>query len=245
MGLEVVDARKRLAHASKKWRRRRIVDIKGVAYHQTGGGDSLSKLAFYHTRSNHISKTGMPGVGYTIFVDKKGVTTLCNDLESITWSQGTVKLPGDENKMFLSVCFGGSFKPWPNSTEHPTTAQMERAALIWQVLKKHLGLTEHDLYGHYDFGKSACPGEALEDFIEAVNDSAVWEWVPFDLRTIKGQQGALMHYGLLNEEDVDGVFGPRSRRAMQAFQVTRGLPRTSRWNKLTTAEAFRWLLKGE
>jgi hypothetical protein len=250
-GVAITDYRgKHKKRTTRNWKRREHEDIHGVVFHQTGGGDSVRGLAKYHMGPNHISRDGLPGIAYTLFVNKAGQVYLCNDIEDVTWSQGDRSQPGDENKMFLSVCFGGKFYPWPGTKKEtleaqPTPEQMAVARKLWAFLMEGFKLTELDLYGHYDFGKEACPGDRLADFIEDVNDEFDWRAIesdgrPFDLTLVEDQQAALELVGY-DPGKVDGLWGKKTRQAMQEYQRDHRLPRTSRWHKLVSAELYREL----
>lgn len=149
------------------WPKRRVLeDIEGVCFHQTWGNTDPVKVNNYHINPNHISKKGCPHICYTIFIDGDGKVTLCNDWKDVTWSQGTSKTPGDENKLYLSVCVGGKFKnkhfkKYPD----PSVAQMEAADKVWRWLKKTFRFSNKQIYGHFDFGKATCPGDAIEEYI--------------------------------------------------------------------------------
>jgi len=83
---------------------------------------------------------------------------MCNDLEDITWSQGTSKIPGDENLMYLSIVLGGHFNGtgYSDGTNEPTLAQMNSLLELINYLCDNLGLGYDQVFGHYDFGKPAC-----------------------------------------------------------------------------------------
>lgn len=244
-GLEFIDYRGKWVHPrGRKWRRREIEDIKGLVVHQTAGGDSVDLLGRYHTGQLpggvHIGDgKGLPGIAYTMFVNKKGELYLVNDLEDITWSHGTRKLPGDENKLYMGVCFGGRFraKGWDKGTERPTKEQVQVFHKLWAFVKAHFEFTDLDLYGHYDFGKPTCPGDDLKTLVEQYNAK-----VRHELGTIQGRQQALTDLGY-ELGRVDGLWGRKSRNAMHAFQKAQGLPVTADWTKLTSHEAYRELAR--
>lgn len=220
------------------WKRRELSRVCGVVLHQTGGGDDLDALHRYHAGPNHISSTGMPSIAYTWFVNKAGEVFLCNDLEDVTWSQGTRAMPGDENVFYMSVCFGGAFKPWPKSSADPTDAQMGAADCLWRALKAELSLTDMGLFGHYHFGKPACPGDRLREFIETTRGLA--RVVPFDLSRPAERQRALNDV-MRETLKVDGLIGPATRRVLAQFQQRYRLPLTGDFDQLTLTVLHRAL----
>jgi len=241
-GLSIVDRRKTLRHATRRWAKRSVSDIHGLVVHQTAGGDSVSALAKYHTGKLgkvHIGDgKGLPGIAYTMFVDKAGELSLVNDVEDITWSHGDRTILGDENKMYMSVCFGGRFTaPGFDGTEHPTDAQIDVFHKVWAFTKDAFGLTDLDLYGHYDFGKAGCPGFDLQALIETYNAE-----VDSRLDTPNARQQALSDLGY-DVGEVDGLWGKKSVDAMLAFMADHRLPRGPKWTRLMTAAVYRALDK--
>lgn len=239
--LSVREGRKKWQHAERKWKRRRLDEIQGLVVHQTQGGDDVDALGRYHTGAMypkypmHIGDgKGLPGIAYTLFVDKRGEVTLCNDLESITWSHGDKSRPGDENRMFMSVCFGGRFKAegWDHGDEEPTKAQQDVLCTLWEVTREAFGLTNLDLYGHCDFGKPTCPGDTLKGLVRGYN-----RLVQHDLDRPESRQQALSDLGF-SLGKVDGVWGAKSRHALAQYHRRRRLP-VSTWSRLTTANVYR------
>jgi len=237
--LTVIDYRNKWRHKTRRWARRELEDIKGLVVHQTAGGDSVDGLGRYHTSPGvHIGdKQGLPGIAYTLFVNKAGEVYWCNDLEDITWSHGDKNQPGDENKMFMGVCFGGKFRArgWPDGTEIPSLKQFDVFHKLWAFLKDIFALTDLNLYGHFDFGKPTCPGDDFRAVIEGLRKS-----VDHGLAQTRSRQHALKQLGY-DPGVLDGIFGASSRHAMQTFQREYGIPVTAEWTNLTTAAAHREL----
>lgn len=158
-------------HPKKKWSYRNPYLIKGMCFHQSMENYGIaSGNAKYDVGPNHISEDGLPSLSYTIFVEKSGKSILVNNVEDKTWSQGCVdKVHLDENALFLAVCFGGNFSGEGYvGTQEPTPEQIATAKKLWDGAKAIWGWDEHALYGHYNFGKPACPGDVLKSFIESV-----------------------------------------------------------------------------
>jgi hypothetical protein len=235
----VVDGRKTLPHhATKRWSRRDPSDIKSVVLHQSleerGSAAGNSK---YHVGPNHISDTGLPGLSYCGFIEKDGKLHLANDIEDVTWSQGTEVIAGDENHLYIAFCIGGNFSgPGYKGTQEPTLEQLHSVALLWQELKAMFNLKNNQLFGHYDFGKPACPGYVLMKFIDGVNADRDWVGSEFNFGTIDGRQKALQKLGFFTiVEDTIGEWDLNSKGALIAFQRKAGLAADGVWGRNTEA----------
>jgi len=236
----IKDARATLAkHATKKWSTRDPSKLKGAVYHQSlAHNGSAAATARYHAGPNHISKDGLPGLSYTMFVEDKAVY-LANDIESKTLSQGDASQPGDENEMYMAVCFGGNFSgPGYQGTEEPSPFQVETAQSLWAHLKGIFGWKNNQLFGHYDFGKPACPGHVLGAFIEKVNLDKDWSdksvLHQIDTSTIQGRQSALKTLGYY-QGDADGIWSLECKGALVMFQRAVGLTADGVWGKMSQA----------
>jgi hypothetical protein len=232
---DMVDMRKTLPrHATKTWKRRDPATIQGVVYHQSLEEiGSASGNAKYHVGPNHISDTGLPGLSYTLFVQRDNKIVLANDVEDITWSQGDATKVGDENAMYLSMCFGGNFSGTGyQGTQSPTAKQKETALSFWAYAKNLWMLNNKQLFGHYDFGKPACPGMELSAMIENINNKRDGNAPKFNTTSSLGRQEALRALGYLKGE-ADGVWGPESRAALVAFQRDKNLISDGVWGQNT------------
>ena len=78
----------------------------------------------------------------------------------------------------------------------------------------------------------ACPGDALHAVIEAVRANAAA--LKYDFGAIEGRQQALRDLGFY-KGTVDGVWGPRSRGALVAFQAEKGLDADGIWGPASEA----------
>ena len=82
-----------------------------------------------------------------------------------------LKGKGDENAEFLAVMYEGLFKGsgvTTSSAGEPNDLQMLAGLLLWQQAKRIWKWQGNDLFGHFQFGKPACPGHSLQSIIEAV-----------------------------------------------------------------------------
>lgn len=228
---------------AKAWPRREPEDLKGVVFHQSleDYGTAWGN-AKYHAGPNHISKEGLPGLSYTIFVDRKtGKAVLANDVECATYSHGNRFTPGNENQRFIGVCFGGNFSgPGYTSCRHmgPTQEQKRVMELLWPHLAKVFGFLGNQLYGHYHFGKPACPGHEIAAYIETIRGEYYEnsDLTGVDLSDNRGRQTLLMKLGFYWGK-VDGLWGPQSKYALIQCQRMLGLEVDGVWG-VRTEEAI-------
>lgn len=236
---EAVDCRQQLATNpnGRQWRDRDDAALKGMAWHQELGWGSVEAVARYHTGpQSHLAAGGVESISYTFAIRRNGQIVLCNDLIKSTWSQGYKGRPGDENADFLSVMFEGYFNG-PGVTDkragEPTDVQLMSGLLLWNQCKQLWGWDTADLYGHYQFGKPACPGNTLQAVIESVRANVPpAPQAAIDLSDSKGRQAALKDLGFYSGV-VDGIWGPGSRSALVAFQEAKGLGADGVWGPRT------------
>jgi len=225
----VVDGRETLPRNPKKeWGKRDPANLKGMVFHQSlEERGSASGNAKYHSGPNHISEDGLPGLSYTLFVEKDGKCFLANDVESKTYSQGYGGRPGDENEEFIGVCFGGNFYGTGyQGTQEPTPAQLQTARALWDHCKKLWGWSDEDLYGHCDFGKPACPGFELMELVDSIRPARFFSAVE--------KQKALLELGYY-KGDIDGQWGLECKAALVEFQRVAGLIPDGVWGTKTSA----------
>ena len=214
-------------HDTKKWEERDPAELKGLVVHQSlEEYGTASGNAKYHVGPNHISEDGLPGLSYTIFIERAGRAILANPVERKTYSQGYGGRLGDENEEFLSICVGGNFSaPGYAGTQTPTPAQTDLLAKVWEHLKLTWGWFNSDLYGHAHFGKPTCPGNELMEFIEAHR--------PIVFMSANERQRILAKLGYY-KGNVDGHWGPASKTALVEFQRTAGLIPDGVWGDKTS-----------
>lgn len=220
---KIIDGRNKIPHhKTLKWESRNIEDIIGICCHQTAGNDNPINTAQYHV--DHFprakNKKGAPSLCYTFYIRKSGEIWWCNDIESVTWSQGYAKRPGSENVEFVSVVCGGDFSgPGYKGREEPTNEQMQSLREVLEWLKYHLKLTNKDIFGHTNFGKMACPGNTIMNLIEK-NKNSVEETNKELEWTDRDWQQALSDLGYnLGKSGVDGIWGNKSKAALTKFQM--------------------------
>lgn len=244
--LEPFDGREFLTRnpRGRKWKSRDVEALKGMVWHQELGWGSVEQVAEYHTGTeSHLHAGGVESIAYTFAIRRNGQIVLCNDFDRAVWSQGFKGRPGDENAEFMSVMFEGLFRG-PGVTDptagEPNDEQMLSALALWRICRRAWEWNEEDLYGHYHFGKPACPGDTIGTLIESVRAN-VEEPLP-DLSTVEGRQQALRDLGYYTGA-VDGLWGPQSRGALIRFQDDRDLVPDGIWGP-RTEEAIVGALQG-
>lgn len=212
----LVDKRAEMPTAGS-WPTRQAQDIMGVCVHQNAGGSNPLRTAEYHTSAgNHITPgRPLPSICYHIAIIDAEVPLLVADPLWRTYSQGSDS-PGDENKHLLAILVMGDFDgPGHRGKKTmPLLRQMRALDTAIKWAQAAFGFGDEGLFGHYHFGKAACPGYSLQEYIEARRKSAP------DLRTELDWQQALLRWrSCLPRYGADGSWGEESRRALVAFQV--------------------------
>jgi hypothetical protein len=228
---------------TREWYKREVGDVLGVAVHQSAGRNTSDPRATgrYHTSvNNHITPgRPLPSLVYHIAITDSGDAWLCGDLSWRTYGQGAKEKdhPGDENKHLLCLLVLGGFhglgwKPrW--AKKGPTDAQLAKLPKVVRWLMDTFDFGGEGVFGHYHFGKAACPGFVVTDWIEecrAKDDKA-------ELATTQETQEALLRWrpGCLPKYGADGVYssGGETSRALVAFQREHGIRQTGREDPFT------------
>ncbi len=214
----------------KNWKNRDVAQLKGLVLHQELGWGTVDAVARYHTGpDSHLHPGGVESISYTWAVRRDGQIVLCNDFNKTTWSQGDREREGDENSEFMAVMFEGLFKGEgvndPSAGE-PTSEQTSSAMLLWHACKDEWNWNNNNLYGHYHFGKVACPGNSLGNLIKSVRFNG--ETSTFVFSTVEDRQRALKELGYFIGE-IDGLWGPISKGALIRFQNDQGLETDGIW----------------
>lgn len=212
-----IDLRGKLPTGKGRWPIRDVDKIHGLVYHQAlANTNSFAAISKYHTGPDcHIIKGGVPSISYTLGVNREGQIAILNDFKCSTYSHGYTKRPGDENAEFLGVLFLGNFYAADNRVGgSPTADQLDAALKLALFFQTKWGLTPTDIWGHYHFGKPACPGDALKAVIETIRNPVATAGAKL---VIKQRQKLLSKYSGVTIS-VDGDWGPQSRGALVAFQ---------------------------
>lgn len=161
----------------KQWKTRNVAALQGLVVHQALGHYTLEGIAKYHTSEKcHLVKGGVESIAYTIGIRKNGEVAVLNDLNKSTWSQGYRKIAGDENARYIALVLEGLFdyEGCVNTNAgEPTAEQLTSLLILWDYCKNLWGWKSDQLYGHYHFGKPACPGKTLQCLIESLRRGGI------------------------------------------------------------------------
>lgn len=218
-------------HRDRRWQNREQSKINKIIIHQELADGSIESVNQYHINpgaENHISEKGCPHFCYHYGIRKfknGGEIAQVNELSHITWHTGGQNASGVG--IMLEGCFRGT--GFQNGEEGPTPAQISSLQFLVGYLLDALDLTNQDVYGHYHFGKPACPGYKVSDWIEkyrfGLAGSSGGQLKPMETITI---QKTLNEAGY-NCGKPDGIIGPRTIKAIRNYQhdnnlVVDGIP---------------------
>ncbi len=150
-------------HPSRRWSSRSLLMINKIIIHQELADGSVAEVNNYHIRpGNHISKSGCPHLCYHYGIEKTGEIIMANEIHHITWHTA------GQNESGIGILLTGDFDgPGHVGTAvGPGEKQMEALAELCETLQHAFGLDNRAVFGHCHFGKPACPGWILEEWIE-------------------------------------------------------------------------------
>lgn len=229
---------------AKEWPKRDLASILGTCFHQNGSGNSYSPVntgAYHASPDNHITP-GRPLAGICYDFATPDITHskfkwpggfklpngsdpntawLVSDLTARKYAQrapDSKGFPGDENTHLMScLVMGGHRGPgYRGVDDGPSKGQWVQVNKLWDWLQCAFDFGWCAAFGHYDFGKAACPGYAVMEWIEQHRVNAL------DLETAKDWQEALLRWdsGCLPRFGADGDWGKESKGALVRFQQT-------------------------
>lgn len=201
----------------RKWGKRNLKDINKIIVHQSLSDGKIESINNYLiSPGNHISPgQGCPHICYHICIDKEGQIILCNNFLDRTWhTKG-------QNKHGIAICVLGNFNGtgW-NKGHDPTDEQIKSLKNLIAHLMDKLSFKGQDVYGHYHFGKPACPGKELSKIVESFRrgEDIVEEYNKLD--TVEDIQEALLKLGYsLPKWGADGIMGKETKLAICEFQI--------------------------
>ncbi len=163
-------------------------------------------------------------------VDGKYELYRCWDDQWDTWHTGA-----GHNSHSVSVCVLGRYASRhthnPQSILRPDHVTIDALdALINDYLIPRYSITRQDIYGHFDAGSPACPGDFLEKWVRSLRGNR-WKTditdpteIPEDLddrslTTVAELQSALRELGYnVGDSGNDGYWGFYTRQALEIFQ---------------------------
>lgn len=222
-------------HSTRRWSTRELSRVKKIILHQELGEGTIEQVNNYHisTVDNHISPRGCPHFCYHYGIRKNGEIVQANELSQIVWhTRG-------ENAVSIGIMMVGNFKGSGHElgSEGPTDEQMKSVEWLIDHLVDAFELSKQDVFGHYHFGKPACPGYVAQKWIETYrNDiSAVKTKKPVE-KTVKEIQKRLNELGYASGQ-ADGIIGVKTLKAIRKFQrdynlMIDGIVGPQTWRKL-------------
>ena len=202
-------------HPTRRWASRQLSEIKKIIIHQELGEGSIENVNTYHIHPNHISSKGCPRICYHYGIRKNGEIVQLNELSNIVWhTKG-------QNRVGIGILLVGNFEgPGHNTgTSEPSEKQILALDFLCKYLMEVFHFSNQELYGHYHFGKPACPGYIIEDWIENKRnqiESTTNRDVPIE-KSVNEIQKRLSKLGYALGT-VDGIWGIKSMAAIRKFQ---------------------------
>jgi len=185
----------------------------------------------------HMDDNGWSDTGQHFTVSRGGYVLEGRHRSLETLAQGDRQViaahcPG-ENGRAIGIENEGTYV-----TEAPPQALVDSLVRLCVVICRTYGLHAHDVFGHWDFRATACPGavfyglfpEIRRRVASALGTSSeeiprrrwpdIWRFVGGPV--VQVVQHLLNHQGY--DLAVDGVFGPLTTAAVQDWQARQGLP---------------------
>ncbi|WP_420318590.1 N-acetylmuramoyl-L-alanine amidase [Ekhidna sp.] len=223
-------------HPTRRWGTRQLTSINKIIIHQELGEADVEAVNDYHIKPNHISSKGCPHLCYHYAIRKNGDIIQANELSSVTWHcKG-------QNTAAIGIMAVGNFNGpgYDMGSSEPTKEQIKSIDFLVDYLIKSHKLSNQDVYGHYHFGKPACPGHELQKYVEKRREKILSEASNVK-KSIKEVQIRLNKLGL-GAGPEDGIHGIKTLASIRRFQASQGLhvdgivgPKTwSRLLELTT-----------
>ena len=206
-------------HENRRWSKRKLTDIDKIIIHQELSEGDIASVNAYHIRPNHISDRGCPHFCYHYGIEDNGDIIQANELKDITWHTSGQNVNG------IGIMVAGYFKGpgFEDGTTGPNFKQMPAVEELVDYLLASFKFSKQQIYGHYHFGKRACPGYALEKWIEEQRNTFTVNGQPVNIeRNTKELQKLLKESGFYKAK-IDGIHGLRTAKAVRQFQKSAGL----------------------
>ncbi|MGC9343523.1 MAG: peptidoglycan recognition protein family protein [Bacteroidales bacterium] len=201
-------------HPRRRWSKRDLAGIQRIIIHQELGEADIKAVNHYHINPNHITPKGCPHFCYHFGIEKNGDILQVNELSDITWHT-----PG-QNEEGIGIMLTGNFAGPGHliATSKPTPNQIRSLGWLCDYLVHSFILTKRDIFGHCHFGKPACPGTQIQEWIEKRWETPLLEKGIKDVpKTILAIQKRLDLTGY-DPGPLDGIMGVRTQAAIRAFQ---------------------------
>ena len=223
-------------HADRVWRKRALSEIDKIIIHQELGESSVENVNTYHisvSPKNHITPKGCPHICYHYAIRKNGEIVQTNELSDISWHcKG-------QNQHSIGIMLQGNFSGpgYDLGTSEPTPEQINSTKELVNFLLESLNLANTDVFGHYYFGKPACPGYVMQEWVEKKrNTESPAQEAMAVKKSVDEIQKRLNKLGY-NAGKADGMLGVKTQSAIRAFQtdqqlISDGIVGPQTWSKL-------------
>jgi N-acetyl-anhydromuramyl-L-alanine amidase AmpD len=209
---EAVDLTEELArHPTKVYTKRALSKIKRIVVHTTDWTTTPQKIAEYDIEPNHISETGCPGITYHDMVGSNGQLYHTLPYEEVSWHVGMWNL----GSLGIALTYRCSNKKGED-VYAPKRKLLHTLETRCGDICLKFGLTPDKVVGHRELKgtgwfmskgskrlRKTCPGLKVDLDIVRQN-------VARYMQIVLGANG--FYTG-----SVDGLFGPQSRRAFEAY----------------------------
>ncbi|RSL30431.1 N-acetylmuramoyl-L-alanine amidase [Salibacterium salarium] len=202
-------------HRSKLYSTRALSNIDQIVIHHSGTKTgSPQAYARYHVETNN-----WPGIGYHYVIQPEGTIYKCHAITTVSWHTG------NQNTRSIGICLTGDFRQ-----TIPPQKQYSAACELVNTLMESLNLGVKHLKGHRECdgheGK-ICPGFSMADFRKQVSGLTKAMYHPTLQMGQRGEEVSVLQQRLerlgFSPGGIDGIFGPRTNKAVEAFQRRNGL----------------------
>jgi hypothetical protein len=134
---------------------------KAIVHQELGNGNTIAVHNYQISKDSHLKPgTGAPKITYHFTIEPDGWVYQVNDLVDVVWhTKG-------QNLVAVGIMLVGDFDGVDHvGTTKPTDDQLASLGQLLDKLTSDLGLPKTAVHGHSDFGKPACPGFEVMEFI--------------------------------------------------------------------------------
>jgi len=152
----------------KTWGQRKLQSIYKIVVHQElGEANTLSVHNYHISPDSHLKLgVGAPRIAYHYTIEKDGTIYEVNKLTDIVWHTAGQNLHG------IGIMLVGDFDGnGHKGKSKPTECQLDSLKDLLDHLTGKLNINITEIYGHCDFGKPACPGDDVMNYIRKYRGS--------------------------------------------------------------------------
>jgi hypothetical protein len=230
----LIDMRDEMPRGPGSWPKVKSSDRIGAVLHQNASSNFKhpKRTGAYHTGENcHIVDGGMPTTCYDVMIPDDGKPPrVTADFLDRKYSHAA-KNPGDENRHLLAILVMGGYKGpgYAGYAEAPSAHQMRGLESVVAWLQHVFGFGDEGLFGHFNFGKAACPGYWGMSWLEQRKADV------FGLTSVKDWQRAILMWNAeaLPKYGADGDWGGESKYWLKQFQKATNIKQTAMQDEVT------------